>query len=131
MTRHDLCSRLMKVLYVEDSEADAYLVTRHLRKLGFQIDSKRVWTEEDFLEALQTFAPDIVLSDSNMPIFSGRRALALARAHAPGTRFIYVSGTLRAREDVEFALANGASAYVGKDDLQQLGAAIERALGVQ
>ena len=131
MTRLDLFARSMKVLYVEDSESDAYLVTRHLRKLGFQIESKRVWTEEDFLEALQTFEPDIALSDSNMPIFSGRRALALAQARAPGTPFIYVSGTLHAKEDVELALANGAAAYVGKDNLEQLGVEIERALGTQ
>ncbi len=128
MIKHDQPKGPLKVLQVEDADTDAVLIARHLRKYGFRVESKCVFTEESFIEALTSFVPDVILSDFTMPTFDGLRALALARAHAPGTTFIFVSGSIRP-QDAENALEHGASAYLCKDDLEQLGAAVERTLG--
>src|SRR5690349_20262262 len=100
--------RHLKVLHVEDTETDAVLIVRHLRKLGFEVESARVWTEQSFVDALKTFRPDIILSDSTMPLFSGLLALDLARTLAPDTAFVFVSGSLLSSH-VEKALALGAA----------------------
>ena len=83
MSLSDHAARHLKVLHVEDTETDAVLIVRHLSKLGFQVESERVWTEQSFVDALKSFRPDIILSDSAMPLFSGLQALDLARALAP------------------------------------------------
>ena len=127
MSLSDHTVRHLKVLHVEDTETDAVLIVRHLRKLGFEVESERVWTEQSFVEALKSFRPDIILSDSTMPLFSGLLALDLARTLAPNTGFVFVSGSLLSSH-VETALARGAAAYVSKNNLEPLAAAIERAI---
>src|SRR5262245_49617670 len=105
----------LKVLQVEDSEIDAELVLRELEQQGVSVESARVWTEAEFRNALRTFSPDIILSDNTMPTFDGLRALGLARELAPGTPFIFVSGSIRP-DDAANALKNGAADYMVKDD---------------
>lgn len=120
-------ARLRRLLQVEDVETDAELILRELRRHGLSFESCRVWTEAGFLEALATFAPDVILSDFSMPAFNGLHALRLARELAPNAPFIFVSGSIRA-EDAANALDNGALAYLHKDDLVPLGPAVEKAL---
>ncbi|HEV2008342.1 MAG TPA: response regulator, partial [Burkholderiales bacterium] len=109
-------------------ETDAELILHHLRRCGLTLDSSRVWTEADFLEALATFVPNIILSDYSMPAFDGLRALGLVRERAPGTPFIFVSGSIRP-QDASDALKNGAFDFLLKDDLTRLGPAVEKAVG--
>jgi CheY-like chemotaxis protein len=127
MIKHDQPAGPLKVLHVEDTETDEVLISRQLRKHGFRVESRCVWTQESFLEALQSFVPDVILSDFTMPTFNGLRALELARARAPGAVFIFVSGSIRP-QDAADALSHGASAYLGKHQLDLLGPAIERAI---
>jgi CheY-like chemotaxis protein len=120
-------AKVLKVLQVEDVETDAELILHHLKRYGLSLESARVWTEADFLDALTTFVPDIILSDYSMPVFDGLRALGFARELAPGTPFIFVSGSIRP-DDATNALKNGAFDYLVKDDLTRLGPAVEKAL---
>jgi diguanylate cyclase (GGDEF)-like protein len=117
----------LHLLVIEDSETDAELVARCLRKAGLNVDIQRVQTERDFVSALQQGTPDVILSDFSLPQFDGRRALELAVVHAPETPFIYVSGTLGEERAIE-ALRRGATDYVLKTNLARLPTAIERAL---
>jgi len=98
MTGHpeyDQPAKVLKVLQVEDVETDAELILHHLKRYGLALPSRRVWTEADFLEAVTSFVPDVILSDYSMPAFDGLRALAMARQVAPATQFIFVSGSIR------------------------------------
>ena len=45
--------------------------------------NKRVDTQEAFKNALERFAPNLILSDFSMPTFDGLLALSLAQAHVP------------------------------------------------
>lgn len=117
----------IKVLLVEDEPNDAELVLRTLRRGGLACEGLRVDTEADFRRELDTFAPDIVLSDFSMPLFDGMEALAVAHRSHPHIPFIFVSGTIGEEYAIQ-ALKNGATDYVLKHDLARLRPAVDRAL---
>jgi diguanylate cyclase (GGDEF)-like protein len=120
-------SAKLRLVMVEDSDADTELVARNLAKSGLDVDIHRVETERDFVLALQKLAPDVILSDFSLPQFDGLRALDVAVAEAPETPFIFVSGTIGEERAID-ALRRGATDYVLKSNLSRLGAAVERAL---
>ena len=120
-------TRPIKVLLVEDSPADAELALNELSRAGIAYLASRVDTQEDFLHALATFTPDIVLSDFSMPRFSGLAALKLLRERDQDTPFIFVSGTIPEDFAVQ-SLKEGATDYVLKTNLRRLAAAVERAI---
>src|SRR5689334_24952997 len=117
----------LRILFVEDVEADAVLAARELKRSGMSVESRRVEREDDFRRELREFLPNAILSDFNMPQFDGMSALAIAREVAPEIPFIFFSGTLG--EDYAIrALRNGASDYVLKNNLMRLPPAAERAV---
>src|SRR3989344_6117618 len=65
----------LKVLHLEDNEGDHALVTAHLRRGGIEADITRVETEIALIEALAEDW-DLILSDYNLPGYSGLAALA-------------------------------------------------------
>ncbi len=116
----------LRVLIVEDRPSDAELMVLRLEQDGFDPQWVRVETEPEFVVALDA-APDIVLSDWHLPVFSGLRALRLARGRGGDTPFVIVSGNIGEEAAVE-ALQAGADDYVLKDRPARLGPAVRRAL---
>ena len=119
-------TRPLKLLLVEDNPADAELLVRALQRSDFVPDWKRVDTEADFLSSLQP-GLDIVISDYEMPQFSGLLALQLVKLHCPELPFIIVSGTI-GEETAVAAMRHGAMDYLMKDRLARLGEAVNQAL---
>ena len=77
----------LRTLIVEDSEDDALLVLRELRRGGYEPLHERVETPEEMREALEGSAWDVVISDYRLPRFDAPAALALAReARDPASR---------------------------------------------
>ncbi|MBI2901253.1 MAG: response regulator [Planctomycetes bacterium] len=117
----------LRVLLVEDSENDAMLVLGELRADGFEPAWERVETAGDMGAALDGGSWDVILSDVQMPGFSGFEALSLWKQSGIDIPFIIVSGTVG--EDVAVrAMKQGASDYLLKGQLRRLPAAIEREL---
>jgi CheY-like chemotaxis protein len=59
----------LQVLFIEDSEDDALLLTKELRRGGFDLVSERVETAEAMRNALIKQTWDLVLSDyPSLPI---------------------------------------------------------------
>jgi PleD family two-component response regulator len=117
----------LKILLIEDSQADAALALHMLERGGVRSESVRVDTEPAFRRELARFAPQIILSDFSMPGFDGLSALGIAREAAADVPFIFVSGTI-GEENAIRALQNGATDYVLKNNLLRLPAAVDRAL---
>ena len=69
-------SQTLRILIVEDSEDDALLALRALRRGGFEVTHRRVQTAAQMAAALAEARWDAVLSDYNLPGFSGMTALA-------------------------------------------------------
>jgi diguanylate cyclase (GGDEF)-like protein len=117
----------LRLLFVEDVEADAVLAARELRRSGMSFEYKRVEREDDLRRELGDFQPHAILSDFNMPQFDGMRALAIVREASPDTPFIFVSGTLGEEYAIR-ALRNGAADYVLKTNLVRLPPTVDRAV---
>ncbi len=116
----------LRVLLAEDNAADAELVVRELRRAGFAPEAVRVDTEAGFVAQLQSDF-DLILSDYDMPQFSGIRALELFQEKTLEIPFIIISGTIGEEIAVQ-VMRLGASDYLLKDRLTRLGPAIENAL---
>jgi PAS domain S-box-containing protein len=116
----------IRVVIVEDRPADAELMVLGLQDVGFSPAWQRVTTGRDLSAALDT-APDLVLSDWNLPRFSGLEALSVVRDREPELPFIVVSGFIGEEAAID-ALHRGADDYVHKDRLARLGPAVQRAI---
>lgn len=117
----------IKVLMTEDMPDDAELEVCVLRKAGFEVNAIRVDSEEDFRRHLDSFNPDLLLSDFSVPGFSGLFALQIARQKRPDIPFIFVSGTIGEERAIE-SFRSGATDYVIKTNLDRLGPVVQRAL---
>ena len=118
---------LIRVLVVEDSEDDAQLIVRELRRGGYTVEFERVQTKADMLAALARRPWDVVLSDYTMPQFSALGALEALKDSGLDLPFLVISGTVG--EDTAIAaLKAGAHDFLLKGKLARLIPAIEREL---
>lgn len=118
----------LRLLHLEDSELDHQLMVAHLRRDGLLADTMRVDSEAAFLQALEADPPwDVVVSDYNLPGFSGLVALDLVKASGKQIPFILVSGEIGEDTAVE-AMRNGASDYLLKNNLTRLAPALLHAV---
>ena len=117
----------LRVLIVEDSEEDAFLLLRELQKGGFAPVSERVETPAAMATALEKQAWDVVISDYVMPHFDGLSAIKLLQGKKLDIPFIIVSGKIGEETAVE-AMKAGAYDYLTKGNLKKLAAAIRREL---
>jgi len=117
----------LAVLIVEDTDSDAQLMVRLLRKAGYELVYEQVDTEGEMRAALDKQTWDIVISDFQMPQFDGRAALQLIQEMKCDIPFIVVSGTIGEETAVSMMKA-GAHDYLIKGDLGRLVPAVEREL---
>ena len=117
----------LRILMLEDMEADAELLESELRRSKINYTARRAVTKDDFLKGLREFAPDVILSDYRLPDLDGMQALRLAQEHAPHVPFVIVTGTINEETAVECMKA-GAVDYVLKDHIGRIAAAIQIAL---
>jgi two-component system cell cycle sensor histidine kinase/response regulator CckA len=116
----------LRVLIVEDREADAKLMLHELRRAEYDLDWRRVETEADYLAQLDP-APDIILADYNLPQFGALPALRRLQERDLDVPFIIVSGSI-GEEAAASAMRQGGTDYLLKDRLGRLGQAVKNAL---
>src|SRR5262245_13287540 len=97
--------RPLRVLLVEDSEADSLLLLRALQKAGFEPEHKRVDSARDMAAALSEEEWNLVLADHAMPQFSAPEALDVLKEHGLDLPFIIVSGHIEEETAVRAMMA--------------------------
>jgi signal transduction histidine kinase len=118
----------LQVLLVEDNQDDCLLVVDELRFGGFEnIQYKQVMSADSLSEALVEQQWDIVLSDYNMPSFTGLEALKIVRDFDQDLPFVLISGAI-GEELAVSALKAGATDYLLKDRLYRLNAVVDKEL---
>lgn len=118
---------LLRLLIVEDSEDDALLVLRELRRAGYDVAFERVETAESMAAALRQQTWDLVIADYSLPQFSGVAALELLKSTGLDIPFFIVSGSIG--EDLAVAaMKSGANDYMMKGNVKRLIPSIEREL---
>src|SRR5512147_753752 len=115
-----------RILIVEDLVTDYELAQREIRKVIKQCNFERAEKQGDFLNAIEEFQPDLILSDYQLPGFDGMKVLKLAQEHLPSVPVIIWTGTMGESVAVD-CLKKGAANYLLKDDIKRLGPAILRA----
>jgi len=118
--------RPLRVLHLEDSDLDHELAMAHLQRAGLRVQAQRIESRAEFAAALQG-EWDLILSDYNLPGFSGLQALEMLRDSGRLWPFILVSGEIGEDTAVE-AMRNGASDYLLKNNLARLAPAMEHAI---
>src|SRR4051812_31659988 len=117
----------LRVLMIEDSEDDALLLLRVLKKAGYDPQFERVDNGHAMQSALKRQRWDIVLADQSMPQFNATSALMMLKKSGADVPFIIVSGNIEENTAVA-AMRLGAQDYIMKDNLTRLIPVIEREL---
>jgi DNA-binding NarL/FixJ family response regulator len=120
----------LRVLLLEDNEADAALISHELQRSGIRILLAQVDSAEAFTSALRSFAPDVVLSDHSLAQFDSRAALEVLREVRPTAPFIIVTGNL-AGSMAGTAIRAGAEDVILKTNMRGLEASIGTALSAR
>ena len=120
-------NRVLRLLHVEDSEDNATLVVRELRRAGYDLTYRRVDTRPTMEQALAEGPWDVVVADYELPHFGGLDALAMVQQHRLDVPFLIVSGAI-GEEIAVRAMKAGAHDYIMKSSLARLAPAIEREL---
>ena len=119
--------RALRALLVEDSRLDAELLRIQLERAWPAAQLEVVREEAAFVSALRAGGWDVVLSDYELPGFTGADLLEHRNRIAPGVPFIFVSGVIGEDNAVEL-LKRGATDYVSKARLARLALVLQRAL---
>jgi CheY-like chemotaxis protein len=120
----------IRILILEDRGADADLIEFELQEGGIAFTSKRVENEKEYLRALREFSPDIILSDYDLPQYTGSLALVAAKKLCPEVPFILVTGVIPEEDGLcGEILAQGAKECILKNHLERLAPAVRKALG--
>ncbi len=117
----------LKILLLEDSPIDAEIIKRQLKKHYPHAIFTLVMTEATYINALETFGPDLIISDNALPTYSALEALEVKKKLYPHVPFILVTGTV-SEEFAAGIIKAGADDYLLKDRLTRLPNAIDAAL---
>ena len=117
----------LKLLVIEDDQADFLLITRHLRQAGITAACTRAVSTLELAAALEAGPWDAVLADYYLPGMEFVPTLELIHCYWPNLPVILVSGAVGEERAVEL-LRRGVGDFVLKDHLVRLVPAIERCL---
>jgi len=120
-------SKKIKILHLEDSILDSEFIHILIEKGGIYNEYFLAGNKKEYINILKKQDVDIILSDYNLPDYSGEEALKVAREDYPEIPFIFVSGAI-GKDAVINAMLNGATDCVLKEKYERLIPAIKRAI---
>src|SRR5258708_36960741 len=94
-----------------------------LRNGAIRFHAKRVETKAAFLQELQNFSPDVVLSDFSLPEFDAMEALRLLQKTRRDIPFVLVTGS-RSEEVAVECIREAAVGYILKTSFKGIASAI-------
>jgi PAS domain S-box-containing protein len=120
----------LHILFLEDNEMDAELISRSMKKGGLVFSSVIASGKNEFKTALGNEVFDVILADHSIPQFSSLEALQFVKSLELDTPFVLVTGTV-SEEFAVSILQEGAEDYILKNNLNRLPSAILRAIDKQ
>jgi PAS domain S-box-containing protein len=116
-----------RILHLEDIRSDAAIVQRELSKGQFEFELNWVTNRTEYVDAIKSFRPDIILSDHSLPQYDSIQAFRHLQETGLKIPFILVTATI-SEEFAVMMMRDGIADYLLKDRLQRLPVAIESAL---
>lgn len=117
----------LKILILEDMDEDIILIKRTLKNAGLSFETRQAHSRDGFIQALDEFSADVILSDHSLPQFNSVEALEICKKRGSQVPFILVTGAV-SEEFAVTCLKQGADDYVLKSNLARLPNAITNAL---
>lgn len=101
---------MTKVFYVEDNEDNIFMLSRRLKKKGFDVSVAR--NGQEALDMVEDVMPDLILMDLGLPVLDGWEATRRIKSMSRVADIPIIVLTAHAMEgDREKALATGANDY--------------------
>jgi PAS domain S-box-containing protein len=122
-----MIDKALRILIIEDCQADFLLIERHLKQGGMNADFTCVVSMGELRGALDQGEWDVVLADYNIPGVNFQDVLNLILTSIPDVPVILVSGTVGEEAAVE-QLKLGVWDFVLKSNLTRMIPVIERSL---
>lgn len=116
------------ILILDDSSEDMELIQHHLISLPMKYSFITAHSQAAYESWLRKVHVDIILSDYQMPAYTGLDALVFAKENAPDSIFIFVTGTMEDEELAAETILQGAMGFVLKSNLGRLNHVILNAI---
>ncbi|WCN11463.1 response regulator [Marinomonas mediterranea] len=100
-----------QVLYVEDNEDNVYMLSRRLKRKGWEVDV--AFTGEDGVKMASDKAYDLILMDLSLPGIDGWQATQILRDKGVATPIIALSAHAM-QEHIDQAISAGANDFDSK-----------------
>ena len=120
----------LRVLILEDDPDHATLWLIALEKGGYTVKGDIAATRAEFSHCLDTNEYDIILSDYQLPGWTGLKALELMKDRELEIPFVLVTGEASEKTALE-VIDRGADDYLFKDDLNRLVLTVRRVMREQ
>lgn len=117
----------IRILLLEDNKMDVKLLLQELIKSELNFTYQVVETQDSYIYTLDSFKPDVILSENSLKAIDVNLALKIKQSKYPDIPFIIVSGTIGEEKAVEL-IKSGFTDYVLKDKLVSLNHKITRGL---
>ncbi len=117
----------IKILILEDTESDVFLINRQLSKSGLKYSLDVATNKKGFIDYMDNNTPDIILSDYVLPDFNGLEALRYILDMKKNIPFIIITGAINEETAVK-CIKSGADDYLTKENLIRLPTSIKSAL---
>lgn len=117
----------LKILYIEDSENDAVLLTLHLKGICKNIHYIRVESKSELTKVLKKEKWDVIIIDNALPSMTAFDAMDLIKKMDVDIPMICVSGS-EMFDIKDQCIAAGAEAFILKDNADEFVKAVEKTL---
>lgn len=121
-----LAERCLRLLHIEDSDLDHQLILAQLQRAGLRFEVSRLDSLPE-IEAALNQSWDAIISDYNLPGFSGLVVLDMLKQRHRLMPFVLVSGEI-GEDTAVAAMRTGASDYLLKNNLARLAPALLHAI---
>lgn len=124
---HGIKGEELRFLIIEDTPTDAELIVRRLQRDGLEFRHRICSDRPGMVQALDSEDFDLVISDFNLPGFTGLDALRYVKEWEDAPPFILLSGSIDKAQENE-VLRLGANEVLMKDNLNRLHFSVRRVL---
>ena len=102
--------KMTSILYVEDNEDNIYMLSKRLKKKGFEITIAK--DGEEGLKAARNLKPDLILMDLSLPLLDGWEATRILKSEPETKRIPIIALSAHAmQEHKDKALEAGCDDY--------------------
>lgn len=110
----------LRILLVEDNEADIIVTKRALTRIVSSPQIEVVADMDSCREKMVNFIPDVVISDYNLPTCTGLEVLQMVQEEDSNVPFIFLTGTVHDEELAANTILAGAWGFILKKHMGNL-----------